>query len=80
MACCGPANSDPESRKKSKDIDETIKNDRKDDVKRVKLLLLGSTSMVTGMLRKKNRARQASEAWSLTGFFCLSFLIDLCSR
>jgi hypothetical protein len=75
MACCGPANSDPESRKKSKDIDETIKNDRKDDVKRVKLLLLGSTSMVTGMLREK-KSCEASKRSVVANRILLFVLFD----
>lgn len=42
MACCAPTQGDPEARKRSKDLDETIKQERKDEVKKVKLLLLGT--------------------------------------
>lgn len=42
MACCGAPAGDPEARAKSKRIDEMIKQDRKDEVRKVKLLLLGT--------------------------------------
>jgi len=42
MACCGGPAGDPETRAKSKAIDDLIKADRKEEIKKVKLLLLGT--------------------------------------
>jgi GTPase SAR1 family protein len=42
MACCGGPSGDPETRAKSKSIDDQIKSDRKEDIRKVKLLLLGT--------------------------------------
>lgn len=47
MACCIPAQGDPEGRARSKELEEAIKQERKDVNRKVKLLLLGMSLQIS---------------------------------